>query len=136
MADAQRRSLRAATMFVDNLRDGDRAMIGTLWFQGPPFTADKDRLHGSLSLLPKDRSSPVYAALDRAVTSLEPETNRRVILIYTDGKNNTYTGLTHWVNGRQVPVDRRSSRRTCARIETESVMVYAFSFEARRSPRT
>jgi hypothetical protein len=81
-------------------------------------------------MLPRDASSPVYAALDRAVTSLEAETNRRVILIYTDGKNNSYTGLTHWTNGRQVPIDpAQLEENVRARIDHESVMVYAFSFE-------
>jgi hypothetical protein len=73
-----------------------------------------------MGLLPKDGGSPVWMAIDRAVTALQPEIHRRVIVIYTDGKN---ADLKQF---RALKVDEVSVR---ARLETQGVMVYAIGFE-------
>ncbi len=120
MADALPRVFAAAGKFLDTLGPDDRAMIGSLFYQGPPFTSDKARLRSSMELLPRDPGSPVWAALDRAVLMLQPETNRRVIVIYTDGQNQDL---------RQFRAMRSSEGTVRARVEAEGVMVYAIGFE-------
>jgi Ca-activated chloride channel family protein len=120
MVDALPRVFAAAGVFLDNLGADDRAMIGSLLYQGPPFTSDKSRLRSSMELLPRDQGSPVWMALDRAVTSLQPETNRRVIVIYTDGRNEDLRQF------RALKLNEGSVR---ARVEAEGVMVYAVGFE-------
>jgi VWFA-related protein len=120
MASALPRVFAAAGVFLDNLGPDDRATIGSLLYIGPPFTSEKPRLRSSMELLPRDQGSPVWMALDRAVTSLAPETNRRVIVIYTDGRNED---MRHY---RALRVD---DARVRARVEAEGVMVYAIGFE-------
>ncbi len=120
MATARPRVFAAAGVFLDNLGADDRAMIGSLVYQGPPFTSDKARLRSSMELLPRDPGSPVWMALDRAVTSLAPETNRRVIVIYTDGRNQDLS---------QFRALRLSESTLRTRIEAAGVMVYAIGFE-------
>jgi VWFA-related protein len=120
MATARERVFAAAGVFLDNLRADDSAMIGSLVYQGPPFTSDRARLRSSMELLPRDPGSPVWMALDRAVTSLAPETNRRVIVIYTDGQNQDLSQF------RALRVSESTLR---ARIEAAGVMVYAIGFE-------
>lgn len=120
MATARERVFSAAGVFLDNLRPDDRAMIGSLVYQGPPFSADRARLRSSMELLPRDPGSPVWMALDRAVTSLGPETNRRVIVIYTDGQNQDLSQF------RALRVSESTLR---TRIEAAGVMVYAIGFE-------
>jgi len=120
MASALPRVFAAAGVFVDNLGVDDRAMIGSLLYQGPTLTSDKARLRSSMDLLPRDQGSPVWMALDRALTTLRPETNRRVIVIYTDGRNEDLRMF------RALKVTETSVR---ARVEAEGVMVYAIGFE-------
>src|SRR6478672_9334410 len=71
MSLAERRVMRAGGIFLDELREDDRAMVGSLWYQGPPFTSDKERLRDSLNMLPRDGSSPIFAAITRALTALQ-----------------------------------------------------------------
>jgi Ca-activated chloride channel family protein len=120
MVEALPRVFAAAGVFLDNLRAGDRAMVGSLFYSGPAFTSDRGRLRASMDLLPKDPGSPLWIALDRAVTALQPETNRRVILIYTDGRNADL--------GRFSAV-KVSESQVRARVEREGVMLYAIGFE-------
>jgi Ca-activated chloride channel homolog len=118
MASALPRVFGAARAFLDRLTAEDRAMVGSLFFVGPPLTADKSRLRTSLDMLPRDPGSPVFAALDRSLTALKPESNRRVIVIYSDGKNSN-TG----------PFRATTSEQLLSRVESEGVMIYAIGFE-------
>jgi VWFA-related protein len=128
MAEAEHRVLRAAGIFLGDLREDDRAMVGTLWFQGPPFTSDKARLRQSLSMLPRDGSSPIFAAIGRALTSLQKESNRRVIVIYTDGQD--YMPMRGWSSRGPIVADPKLAEQTLrARIEGDGVMIYAIGFE-------
>jgi Ca-activated chloride channel homolog len=120
MVQAMPRLFGAAGVFLDTLRDDDRAMISSLVYHGPPFTSDKRRLRTSMDMVPRDPASPVWLALDRAVTALKPETNRRVIVIYTDGRN-TDLGEFQRLNVEE--------SRVRDRVVAESVMVYAIGFE-------
>lgn len=128
MALAERRVMRAAGIFLDELRDDDRAMVGTLWFQGPAFTSDKNRLRDALGLLPRDGSSPIYAALDRALNALQKESNRRVIVIYTDGQNNSGR-VVFSPRGPVSSPDTALEEALRARVERDGVMIYAIGFE-------
>jgi VWFA-related protein len=120
MKEALPRVFDAAGVFLDRLRPDDRAMIGSLVYQGPPFTTDKARLRSAMDLVPNDPGSPVWLALDRAITALRPEPNRRVIVIYTDGRNGDLGQF------RALKVNEASVR---ARVESEGIMVYAIGFE-------
>lgn len=118
MGSALPRVFSAARAFLDRLLPDDRAMVGSLFYVGPPLTSDKSRLRTSMDMLPRDPGSPVWAALDRSFTALSPESNRKVILIYTDGRNS-----------RVGPFPSISPARLLSRVETEGVMVYAVGFE-------
>ena len=120
MTDARPKMLAAARAFLDQLRPDDRAMLGSLVYAGRPFTSDKARLRTAMDLVPPDPGSPVWAALDLATTALQPETQRRVIVIYTDGRN------TNMDRFRMLRADESSVRN---RLETEGVMLYAIGFE-------
>jgi Ca-activated chloride channel homolog len=123
MKDALPRVFSAAGVFLDNLRPNDRAMVGSLVYAGPSFTSDKRRLRSAMDLVPRDPGSPVWLALDRAITALQPEPNRRVIVTYTDGKNGDLGQF------RALKVGESSVR---ARLEAEAVMLYAIGFEGVR----
>ena len=126
MASALPRVFGAARVFLDQLRVDDRAMLGSLVYQGPAFSADKARLRTSLDLLPPDPGSPVFQAIDRALTSLTPETNRPVIVIYTDGKN---AELPTRTQGRKPGTKPPTAESVQLRAEQAGVMVYAVGFE-------
>ena len=119
MVQAMPQLFGAAGVFLDNLRPTDRAMISSLVYQGPQFTSDKNRLRTSMDMVPKDPWSPVWFALDRAVSALKSETNRRVIVIYSDGEN----GNSEF---KAMNVDESKVRD---RLVSEAVMVYAIGFE-------
>jgi Ca-activated chloride channel homolog len=120
MAEARPKMLAAAGVFLDQLRPDDRAMLGSLVYAGRPFTSDKARLRSAMDLIPPDPGSPIWAALDRAVTALQPETQRRVIVMYTDGQN-TNIGQYNFLKA-----DESSVRE---RLEAEGVMLYAIGFQ-------
>jgi Ca-activated chloride channel family protein len=124
MASALPRVFAAATSFLDQLRPDDRAMVGTLFYQGPPFTSDTSRIRTAMGLVPPDPGSPVWGALDRALTTLEPEINRRVVVIYTDGKDAPMR-----VNGRPWPPSGATESSVRTRAESAGVMIYAIGFE-------
>lgn len=122
MAEARPRLFAAAREFLSHLKADDRAMVGSLVYQGPPFTSDKNRLGTSLDLLPSDPGSPLWLALDRAVTALAAETSRRVIIVYTDGRNEDLGQF------RALRVSEATLRE---RLEAAGTMLYAIGFEGR-----
>jgi Ca-activated chloride channel family protein len=127
MAAALPHVFAASRVFLDQLRPDDRAMLGTLVYQGPPFTSDKARLRTALDLVPPDPGSPVFAALDRELTTLRPETNRRVVVIYTDGRNADVAVRNQGRAAAAAPKPTAAS--LLGRVEAEAVMVYAIGFE-------
>ena len=128
MAATRSRAFAAARVFLDQLRPDDRAMMNTLTYQGPPFTSDKSRLRTSLDLAPPDIHSPVYPGLDRSLTSLATETNRPVIVIYTDGKN----VYAPYMGSGKVPPGQATAASVQLRAERAGVMVYPVGFEGVR----
>ena len=84
--------LRTSTLsFVDALLPQDRAQIGTFGDEiaiSPHLTGDKQLLRRVLrSELWPMGGTPIWNALDAAMTALAPESGRRVVLTITDGQN-------------------------------------------------
>jgi len=109
---------RAAAEFVNQLGPDDRARIGSfstrIRIDPETFTSDHDTL---LAVLRHDLQpfgpTPLWNATDQAVTAVSGETGRRVVLMFTDGKDLPVD------DGPDVTFDQ--IRR---RVETEDVMVY------------
>ena len=84
--------LRTSTLsFVDALLPQDRAQIGTFGEEiaiSPHLTSDKQILKRVLSseLWPMG-GTPIWNALDTAMSALASESGRRVVLTITDGRN-------------------------------------------------
>lgn len=79
----------AAVRFVETLQPGDRLQIGTFGSEvaiSPHLTADKPTLTRILreELWPGG-STPLWLALDAAMTALQTEGGRRAIVLLTDG---------------------------------------------------
>jgi VWFA-related protein len=86
----------AGRAFVDALLPMDRARIGTFGREiaiSPRLTSDTRYLHRVLDeeVWPGGET-PLWSALDRAVTSLHDQSGRRVILALTDGLNSVSGG--------------------------------------------
>jgi Ca-activated chloride channel homolog len=109
----------AGTAFIRRLRPGDRATVGvfsrTVTLDGA-LTSDTDELIGRLGV-----SSPVMAgtalwdALNAAMAVLEDEPGRRVVLVLTDGDDNT---------------SEMTSVAMAERAIREGVMVYAIGIRS------
>jgi VWFA-related protein len=84
--------LRTSTLsFIDALLPHDRAQIGTFGDEiaiSPHLTSDKQVLRRVLrnELWPMG-GTPIWNALDTAMTALASESGRRVVLTITDGRN-------------------------------------------------
>jgi VWFA-related protein len=79
----------AARAFVDELLPADRAHIGTFGAEiaiSPRLTGDHSYLHRVIDeeIWPGG-PTPLWASIDAAMSSLDGETGRRVILLLTDG---------------------------------------------------
>jgi VWFA-related protein len=120
----------AGRAFVDAMLPVDRARIGTFGREiaiSPRLTSDKGYLHRVLSdeVWPGGET-PLWNALDRAMTSLRDQSGRRVILTLTDGLNSVRRsaarlsfsavrervldeGFMVYAVGRHVPLDRFAS---------------------------
>jgi Ca-activated chloride channel family protein len=108
MANRVLRVRDGAIHFVQALRDGDRARIGTFGEElaiSPWLTGDKRRLEQILreELWPGG-STPLWGSLDAALASLEREDGRRVVLTLTDG---VATGTLPGYNVTEFDVSRR-----------------------------
>ena len=131
----------AAGAFVDQLLPADRARIGTFGIEiaiSPRLTGDQRYLRRVLQeeLWPGG-GTPLWDALDEAMSSLDQEEGRRVILAMTDGLDSGSTMTGPWsrpgptgplgANGKPV-IGEGSSRRHDAvrrRAIRENFMVYA-----------
>jgi Ca-activated chloride channel homolog len=82
-----------ARHFVDSLRPDDRAVIGSFGDEiaiSPHLTGDRAVLHRVLDQeLWPGGPTPLWKAIDVAMNALDGETGRRVVLVFTDGGNNT-----------------------------------------------
>jgi Ca-activated chloride channel homolog len=115
----------AAEHFIDALAERDRARLGTFGSEvalSPLLTNDRRDLlrvlHGEL--WPVGLATPLWQALDTAMTSLQSETGRRVLLVLTDGLD---TGSLRGASIRPEDVQ--------ARAEREQFMIFAILLKGR-----
>ncbi len=110
----------AAERFVLRLLPDDKARIGSFSDKiilSPQFTSDRDEL---IRILHDDIQfgNPTYLwdAIDVSMTALSHEKGRRVVLIFTDGEDETSK--------------RMNFDRVLARAEAEDFMIYAIGLES------
>lgn len=122
--------LRAAgAALVQNLGPNDLAKIGTFGNQielGPTFTRNAQELFASLpaNVEPNQRT-PLWKAIDQAITDLGQTEGRRVVLVMSDSKDSGPTGFNQkWV--MQPDIDERATR--------EDVMIYGVGVRSSLSP--
>ena len=111
----------AGRAFVDALLPADRARIGTFGREvaiSPRLTNDARYLHRVLDeeVWPGGET-PLWSALDRAMTSLDDQSGRRVILALTDGLDS--------VSGGPHRISSRLGGKVHDRVLDEGFMVYA-----------
>ena len=121
----------AAEAFVRRLEPGDKARIGSfaerVTIEPPNFTSDQDEMIRILrSGLQPVGPTPLWNALDEAITGLREQEGRRVVLVFSDGAD--------------APVNFGSNNRSVVdvmrRAQQENVMVYAIGLQTTllRSP--
>jgi len=119
---------QAATEFVKQLGPGDKARVGsfshTIRIDPETFTSDRDQLLHILSdRLQYAGSTPLWNATDAAITALSAQEGRRVVLVFTDGRDAPEDDVPH-VSFAEVQ----------ARVQAEEVMVYAIGLADRCAP--
>ena len=126
MIDHQQRIRDAAMAFVVRLLPDDQAQIGsfgdnpgnTVTLGPPSFTSNKDELVAVLQRpVGPGGNSPVWLAINQAVTSLTEQVGRRIVVIFSDGRNEP-APAQYQVNVRDL-IDR---------VRLANVMVYALAF--------
>jgi Ca-activated chloride channel family protein len=133
--------LAAARDFMSRLFRDDRASLGTLTADCLPFTLNPRMLAAAVpATLPRDYGSPVWAATDRAMSSLSAQPGRRVVLLFSDGGDNQEVLL-----GQAAPPPERRNAGACRpadstslirhgevveRAERESVMIYVVGVDS------
>ena len=118
----------AGEAFVRRLIAGDKARIGSfaskIEIYPDGFTNNQDELIRILRTgLQQAGPTPLWNAVDAAITNLLPQEGRRVVLVFTDGADNP--GNFKFNNLSVMDVLDRAQR--------ENVMVYAVGLESRGS---
>jgi Ca-activated chloride channel family protein len=119
----------AGEAFIRRLIPGDKARIGSfatkVEIQPESFTNNQDELLRILrSGLQQSGPTPLWNAVDEAITSLLPEEGRRVVLVFTDGVDNP----------GNFRLNNRSVMDVLDRAQRENVMVYAVGLQSRGMP--
>ncbi len=119
----------AGEAFVRLLRPDDKARIGSfagrIQVDPEDFTSDQDQLIKILRTeLQPEGPTPLWNAVNVAITSLLPQQGRRVVLIFTDGEDNPMN----------FKVNNQSVMDVMDRAQRENVMVYAIGLESRGMP--
>jgi VWFA-related protein len=111
---------QAAERFVTRLLPADQARIGSFSEKiiiSPTFTHDRDEL---IRILHNDiqfgNPTFLWDAIDESMTALSRETGRRVVLVFTDGEDETS--------------QRRSFKDVLTRAQNEDYMIYAIGLES------
>lgn len=83
----------AGEAFVRRLQPADKARIGSfaasIQIDPQDFTSDQDEMVTILRTKLQDKGpTPLWNAVDAAITSLLPQAGRRVVLVFTDGDDN------------------------------------------------
>ena len=115
----------AAEAFVRRLREDDRARIGTfaarIEVEPEEFTSDREQMIRILrSDLPGGGPTPLWNAVNTAMTGLAAQDGRRVVLVFTDGVDNPMNFKTNNLTLMDVML----------RAQREDVMVYAVGLES------
>ena len=108
----------AAGVFVNTLLPSDRARIGSFSYavrlDPDTFTSDRAQLHDVLDhKLQEAGETPLWRAMITSMDALGDETSRRVVLVFSDGKDSSSALVTY-------PTFADVRRR----VEAEDVMVY------------
>jgi Ca-activated chloride channel family protein len=119
----------AAEAFVRRLRPDDKARIGSFAgrIQVDPenFTSDQEELIRILRTeLQHEGPTPLWNAVNVAITSLLPQQGRRVVVIFTDGEDNPMN----------FKFNNQSVMDVMDRAQRENVMIYAIGLESRAIP--
>lgn len=121
----------AAVQMFTRLLPADKARVGNFGNRiqiSPTFTNDVDSLIRTVWLdLEPGGPTPLWGAINAAMTALARVEGRRVVLVLSDGKN---TGL-RTVNG--IPVGPTLAEMM-TRAESEDFMVYAIGMRSRGGP--
>ena len=126
MFDHQYTIRDAAMAFVVRLLPDDQARMGsfgdapgnTVTLSPPAFTSRKDDLVAVLQVpIGTGGNSPIWLAINQAVTALTAQEGRRVVLIFSDGRNEPAPA--------QISVNVRD---LIDRVRLTNVMVYALAF--------
>lgn len=115
----------AAEAFVRKLGSGDKARVGSfaerVQIDPEGFTSDQEELIGILrSNLQQEGPTPLWNAVDDAITALREQEGRRVVLIFSDGADAP-------MNFR---MNNRSIMDVMRRAQQENVMVYAIGLQS------
>jgi Ca-activated chloride channel homolog len=114
----------AARVFVSELGPLDRARIGSFGEEiaiSPRLTGDRTYLERVLDEeIWRGGATPLWPAIDAAMTSLENEPGRRVVLVYTDGFHNP----VGFAGGRSTRSDIER------RVDREGFMIYVVGLPA------
>jgi VWFA-related protein len=118
----------AAGAFLNNLLPGDRARLGSfsnrVQIDPVTFTSDADELRRILKEdLQPAGPTPLWNATSSALTALGREPGRRVVLLFTDGRDNP-----------DRPEASVSYERIQDRVEREETMVYAIGLAGECAP--
>lgn len=110
----------AARAFVSKLEGQDKARIGVfadrIEIHPAEFTNDRDELLRILqSNMPVTGPTPLWNALDQAITALRGQEGRRVVLVFSDGGDSP----------ANFSFKNRSIMDVMRRAQQENVMVYA-----------
>jgi VWFA-related protein len=119
----------AGEAFVQRLRPDDKARIGSfaarIQVDPPGFTSDRQELVRILrSELQDEGPTPLWNAVNVAMTSLLHQEGRRVVLVFTDGDDNPMN----------FKLNNLSLMDVMERAQRENVMVYAVGLEGTTQP--
>jgi VWFA-related protein len=114
----------ATNEFITRLTPDDKARIGSLSHNisilPEKFTSDHQALQSVLRYgLEPAGPSPIWTAVDRSITALLPEGGRRVVLLFSDGHDNTERGQIH-----------TDVKDVMWRSKVDEIMVYAIGFSS------
>jgi VWFA-related protein len=120
----------AGEAFVKRLRPDDKARIGSfaarVQVDPADFTAEQEEMVRILrNELQDEGPTPLWNAVDVAITGLLHQQGRRVVLVFTDGDDNPMN----------FKVNNLTLMDVMERAQRENVMVYAVGLESTMPPR-
>jgi VWFA-related protein len=112
----------AAGELIKRLLPEDKARIGSLSHEivirPDDFTNDHGNLMNVLKYGLQDPGpSPIWTAVDRSITALLPERGRKVVLLFSDGHDNTERGQVH-----------TEVKDVMWRTKVDEIMIYSIGF--------